>query len=134
MKPSTPRDILLDRLRLALRCILQLDAIELLTKFLDIRDVLHYLWDKTRYRGMYEILDYDATLEIIDPNGECWQCRCRQPYRHATCAAPCRSMTTTGTQAGNRRDTSARQRAPTACSSGSTQMAVTDTPIPYCPR
>ena len=31
---------------------------------------IRHLWGKFRYRGMYEILEYDSTLEILDIGGE----------------------------------------------------------------
>lgn len=36
---------------------------------LDACDVLSRWWDERRYRGMYEILDYRSTLELLEPNG-----------------------------------------------------------------
>lgn len=70
MHPSTDGNTTQDWLRLALRYVRQLDGLEALSKLLDVGDVVHFLWDKTRYRGVYEILDYDATLEIMDPKGK----------------------------------------------------------------
>ena len=36
----------------------------------DFIDALRRLRDKVGYHGMYEILDYDATLELKDPAGK----------------------------------------------------------------
>lgn len=44
--------------------------IQALAKVLDAWNILSHLWDKFHYHGMYEILDYDSTLEIVDPKGE----------------------------------------------------------------
>ncbi len=59
-----------DWLRPVLQRILQQDPVKILTKLLDARDVLNRLRDKVRHHGMYEILDYDATLEIRDAKGK----------------------------------------------------------------
>lgn len=45
----------------------QLDPVQLLIKLLDACDALYRLSAKTRGHGVYETLDYDATLEIKDP-------------------------------------------------------------------
>jgi hypothetical protein len=50
--------------------LLQQGSFQTLTKLLEAWEVLSHLWDKIHYHGLYEILDYDATLEIIDPKGE----------------------------------------------------------------
>ena len=46
------------------------DPVKVLEKILDTWNVLSRLRDKARYHGMYEILDYDATLEIQDSKGK----------------------------------------------------------------
>ena len=56
--------------RWGLKQILQLDPIEVLRLLLDAWDVLGRWWTEKHYRGMYEILDYDATLELLNPKGE----------------------------------------------------------------
>ena len=38
-------------------------------------------WQRVRYRGMYEILEYDATLELLDPKGETAKLTRRQVVR-----------------------------------------------------
>ena len=53
-----------------LKHILQLDLIEVLKTLLDAWEVLNRWRAESRYRGMYEILDYDATLELLDQTGE----------------------------------------------------------------
>ena len=45
------------------------DAISVMTGLLDAWVVVSRLWDRFHYRGMYEILDYDSTLEIMDSQG-----------------------------------------------------------------
>jgi len=52
-----------------LKHILPPDPIEALKLLLDAWDVLSRWWAERRYRGMYEILDYDATLELLDRSG-----------------------------------------------------------------
>ena len=37
---------------------------------LDVWELVGQLRDRISYHGMYEILEYDATLEIMDPRGE----------------------------------------------------------------
>ena len=49
---------------------LELDPIQLLIKLLEAWDALSRLSDKIQYHGMYEILDYDAILEIKDAKGQ----------------------------------------------------------------
>ena len=46
------------------------DPLAVLGKVLDAWDLLGRFRDKVRYHGMYEILDYDATLEICDSKGK----------------------------------------------------------------
>jgi len=46
------------------------DLLGRLTGTLKVWDTARHLWARLRYRGMYEILDYDATLEITDIKGE----------------------------------------------------------------
>lgn len=41
-----------------------------LSIILDAWDVVSQVHDRLGYHGMYEILEYDATLEITDPTGE----------------------------------------------------------------
>ncbi|MFW6116385.1 MAG: hypothetical protein ACOC6F_01540 [bacterium] len=57
-------------LRPALDSLLQQDPVQLITKLLRGWDALSRLWDKVHYHGMYEILDYDSTLEILDSKGK----------------------------------------------------------------
>ena len=56
-------------LSLLLRGFFRQGPVQVLIKLLEAWDVLSHLWAKTHYHGMYEILDYDATLEIVDPKG-----------------------------------------------------------------
>ena len=49
---------------------LQLEPINVLKRFLEIGEVFRRLQDKLRYHGMYEILVYDSTLEILDAKGK----------------------------------------------------------------
>jgi len=56
-------------LRPILDTLLRKDPVQFATNFLRTWDSLSRLWDKAHYHGMYEILDYDSTLEILDPNG-----------------------------------------------------------------
>ena len=53
-----------------LQQLLQQDLVKALQGLVESWALLGELWDKLHYRGMYEILDYDATLEIMDPKGE----------------------------------------------------------------
>lgn len=53
-----------------LKRVFQQDLIKVLEKLLDTWKVFSRLWDRIHYHGMYEILDYDATLELVDPKGE----------------------------------------------------------------
>jgi hypothetical protein len=39
-------------------------------KLLDVWGILSRPHDKVHYDGMYEILDYDATLGLVDLQGE----------------------------------------------------------------
>ena len=45
------------------------DAVSVVTGLLEAWIVVSRLWDRFHYRGMYEILDYDSTLEIMDSQG-----------------------------------------------------------------
>ena len=36
----------------------------------DMRNIVHKLVQGWSYRGMYEVLEYEATLELADPGGE----------------------------------------------------------------
>jgi len=54
----------------ALKTILRRDLIKTLEKLLDSWDVLSQWWDRVHYHGMYEILDYDSTLEFVDSKGK----------------------------------------------------------------
>ena len=47
----------------------QIAPIQTVTQLLDLWDIITRLYDKFRSRGMYEILDYDSTLDIRDPQG-----------------------------------------------------------------
>ena len=47
----------------------QVDPLQIVTQLLDLWDIITRLYDKLRYRGPYEILDYDSTLDIRDPKG-----------------------------------------------------------------
>lgn len=66
--PSIP-DALSDWLTPVLRRIPQQDIIKVLGKLPGAWRTLSRLPEKIRYHGMYEILDYDATLEIKDAKG-----------------------------------------------------------------
>jgi len=55
-----------DWLRPVLQRILRQDPVKILTKLLDARAVLNRLRDKVRYHGMYEVLEYGVTREILD--------------------------------------------------------------------
>jgi hypothetical protein len=46
------------------------DPAKVIQEVLSAWDVVRGRWDKLQYHGMYEILDYDATLEIADARGE----------------------------------------------------------------
>jgi hypothetical protein len=46
------------------------DLFQVLVKLIQAWDILSRLLDRIHYHGMYEILDYDATLELVDPRGE----------------------------------------------------------------
>lgn len=47
-----------------------------LRSILDVWGFIEKMRERIGYRGMYEILDYDATLEIMDPEGkEAWLIR-----------------------------------------------------------
>ena len=41
-----------------------------LIQYLDLYQALHQWWHQHRKQGMYEILDYDSTLELIDAKGQ----------------------------------------------------------------
>ena len=56
-------------LRSVLRHIPLQDPVKILTNLLDARDALNRLRDEFRYHGMYQVLDYDASLEICDSKG-----------------------------------------------------------------
>jgi len=53
-----------------LKHLLRQGPVQVLLKFLKAWNDISRLWDKIHYHGMYEILDYDSTLEIADPKGE----------------------------------------------------------------
>ena len=55
---------------MALGYIGQLDPIQILARLLDAWDIVSRWQEQRRYRGLYEILDYDATLEIVDTLGK----------------------------------------------------------------
>jgi len=57
-------------LKPVLRTIALRDPIQAFQKLLDAWAVLNRLQDKLRYHGLYEILNYNATLEIKDSKGE----------------------------------------------------------------
>ena len=65
-----PSATLGDRPRLVLPRILQKQPVVVLERLIEAWDVLSRLLDKIRYRGLYEILDCDATFEILDPVGK----------------------------------------------------------------
>lgn len=50
--------------------IFRTDSIETLEKLLDVWSLLERVWERVHYHGSYEILDYDSTLELVDPRGE----------------------------------------------------------------
>jgi len=70
MNLPTSLGALQDQLAPALQGVSQVDPVEVLTKLLDMWDVISRLWDKVRYRGMYEILDYGSTLDLVDRQGQ----------------------------------------------------------------
>lgn len=47
----------------------QVDPLQAVTQLLGIWDIISRLYDKFRYHGPYEILDYDSTLDVRDPKG-----------------------------------------------------------------
>jgi hypothetical protein len=59
-----------DWLRLVLERILQHSPVKVLDWLIEASNVLRYLWDKTRYHGMYKVLRYEATLELKDRGGK----------------------------------------------------------------
>jgi hypothetical protein len=57
-------------LRRLLRYVLGGDLTKALSKLGGGWETIRQLWSKLRYHGMYEILDYDTTLGIVDARGE----------------------------------------------------------------
>ena len=49
--------------------------------FLDLYRALRRFLQRERHHGIYEILDYDSTLELVDPKGEIAVLRKRQKVR-----------------------------------------------------
>jgi hypothetical protein len=60
----------LDRLFSALQHLTTGKLVLILRNLLDLWELAHQVRSKIGYHGMYEILSYDATLEILDPRGE----------------------------------------------------------------
>ena len=65
-----PSKLIRDWLRPLVRSLFHQGPFQILAKLLEAWDTLSRLREKIHYHGMYEILDYDATLEIVDPKGE----------------------------------------------------------------
>jgi hypothetical protein len=59
-----------DWLRLVLERILQQSPLNVLDWLIEACNVFRYLWDKTRYHGTYEVLKYEAILELKDRGGK----------------------------------------------------------------
>jgi hypothetical protein len=57
-------------LRQLLRRFLSYCSWDWIAAILDLVRGLHRAWSHGRQEGMYEILDYDATIELLDPKGE----------------------------------------------------------------
>ena len=57
-------------LRPLLERLLPFDPINPIQWLADALDALRHLRDRLGYHGMCEILDYDATLEIVDARGQ----------------------------------------------------------------
>lgn len=53
-----------------LKRLLRQGPVQVLLKLLKAWNDISRLWDKIHYHGMYEIVDYDSTLEIVDSKGE----------------------------------------------------------------
>jgi hypothetical protein len=70
MPSSSSSSFLRDGLRTLTRSLSYQGPLQILLNIPEAWDALSRLHDKLRYHGMYEILDYDATLEILDPRGE----------------------------------------------------------------
>ena len=47
-----------------------LDAVSILANLVEARSLLTRVWDRLHYHGMYEIVEYDSTLEIMDAKGQ----------------------------------------------------------------
>ena len=67
------------------RALLQLmttkDPFPVLAKLLAAWQKLLVVWQRSQYHGMYEILDYESTFEIMDPKGETATLRRREVIR-----------------------------------------------------
>lgn len=59
-----------DRSRALARSLYRQDSVPVRVKLLDVWGILSRPHDKVHYDGMYEILDYDATLGLVDLQGE----------------------------------------------------------------
>jgi len=70
MNPNEKKPTSFDRVSRWVRVFLCLDLPRLLVEIFDVSDVLKGFWVRKTYHGMYEVLDYDAALEIADPRGE----------------------------------------------------------------
>ena len=57
-------------LGLLLRRLLSYFSLDWVAALLDLVHGLRRMWTHGRQEGMYEILDYDTTLELLDPKGE----------------------------------------------------------------
>ena len=70
MADTSERKGLPQWLAIAGRVVGPVDVLGLIPKLVEVWKALDHLLGELRYRGMYEILDYDATLEIADIRGE----------------------------------------------------------------
>lgn len=68
--PPSLLSALQEQLSPALQAVAPLDPVALLAKLLDAWEIISRLWEKARFRGPYDILDYDSTLEFVDPQGQ----------------------------------------------------------------
>ena len=64
-----------------LRKILAASSMQWLAILLDLYWLVRQWLEKQRYGGMYEILDYDVTLELADPTGEIAHFKKRQQVK-----------------------------------------------------
>jgi len=59
-----------DWLQGPLRHLASLDLAHSLSSLLEAWELLSRLWEKLRYQGLYAIIAYDSTLELLDPRGD----------------------------------------------------------------